>query len=325
MSRATVLLFISSGVAALAAGVVIIGDIGPARTLPEPARADARLAQGGAATGTGSAAQEPCQVRFSARPLPTDIAESSGLARGIDRTDVFWTHNDAGGRPELFGVDENGTLRQRVQVRGARLVDWEDIASAPCDGESCLYIADTGNNDGERSTVTVYRIVEPGPGATTAPATPITARYPQGSPDAEALFAHDGRLYLVTKGRRAPVRLYRFPASSQASGAPGVLELVSELAPEPGSERNMVTGASASPDGQWVAIRTYRVLLVYPAAGLLSGGAPQPVRYDLARLREAQGEGVALGSEGEVWLTTEAGGGAGPSLSGLSCTLTGTG
>ena len=266
-----------------------------------------------------------CDVVTGGIALPDQVPESSGLARSSRRPDRFWTHNDAGGNRELFAIDEGGALRGRIRVGGARVVDWEDIAAAPCNGGSCLYIGDIGDNDGDRSGITVYRIAEPTAGTTTAAATAIHARYPQGSPDAEALFAHQGRLYLVTKGRRSPIRLYRFPEGGSSGATAGTLELITELAPEPESERDMVTAAGASPDGQWVGIRTYRTLLIYPAAELLSGQVPQPIRHDLSELREPQGEAVALGPAGEVWLTTESDGGQDPAISGLTCNLESSG
>lgn len=328
MSRANLLLFTSSGIAAIAAAVVVLADLGP-EPVPEAAMAAATPAAAASPATSRSdsataATQEPrvsCQIRFARRPLPAEIRESSGLARGMDRPDLFWTHNDAGGNPELFAIDENGGLQGRLRVNRARVVDWEDIASGPCDGGSCLYIGDIGDNDGDRSGITVYRIAEPTAGSTTADATPIHARYPSGSPDAEALFTHQGRLYLVTKGRRGPIRLYRFPESAASGGDPGTLQLVTELAPEPESEADMVTAAGASPDGRWVGIRTYSTLLIYPAAELLTGEVPQPIRQDLSGLREAQGEALALGSAGEVWTTTESDGGQAPAISSLTCTL----
>lgn len=64
----------------------------------------------------------------------------------------------------------------------------------------------------------MYRVIEPeGGSATTATAEPLHARYPDGARDSEALFIDAaGMMYVVTKGRRGPIMLYRWPF-----GAPG--------------------------------------------------------------------------------------------------------
>ena len=48
-----------------------------------------------------------------------------------------------------------------MSITGARVEDWEALASAPCGKGSCLYVADIGDNDGKRSDITIYRVPEP--------------------------------------------------------------------------------------------------------------------------------------------------------------------
>ena len=83
---------------------------------------------------------------------------------------------------------------------------------APCAGDSCLYIADTGNGGGtQRNDVVIYRTREPGVSDTkSAPVEIYNAAYPADEDhEAEALFVADGQLYLVTKGH--PSLVFRFP------------------------------------------------------------------------------------------------------------------
>lgn len=275
-------------------------------------------------TRLASASDQPqaCEVVTAGAVLPEDVRESSGLARGA-RGDVFWTHNDAGNDPVLYAIDETGSLRDRVRVTGASLVDWEDIESAPCADGRCLLVADIGDNDGDRDSITIYQVAEPAAGAVeSAPATALHARYPDGPRDAESLFADDaGNLYIVTKGRRGAVALYRYPAPFRA-GETVTLERVRELFPEPRHEDDMVTSATSSPDRRWVAIRSYRTLYIYPTDALVGGADVQPVTFDLASLGEAQGESVVLGDDGTVWLSSEAENrNERPSWSRLRCTL----
>jgi hypothetical protein len=351
-----------------------------------------------------------CSIAAGARPLPRDVRESSGLARSARDPSLFWTHNDAGHGPALFAIGGDGRLLGRVIIGGARAVDWEDIEAAPCDDASCLWIADIGDNDADRSHITVYRVRESAahavlgstqagahagsaqagaqPGGAQAdgaaapaggaaarapvgwdtvfdevPAEAFHARYPDGAQDAEALFAHrSGDLYIVTKGRHGDIVLFRWPApASVRSGAAvtpapasarpavAVLERVRVLLPAPGSAADRVTAASATPDGRWVAVRTYRTLYLYRTEELIGAAAsaghaasdgaaasaghaasdgaaassgPRPLAFDLTPLGEPQGEGLAIADDGTVWLTSEAGGpGRLPSWSRLQCVL----
>lgn len=248
-----------------------------------------------------------CTVETTGTTLPDAVRETSGLARSGRDGGLFWTHNDAGNGPELFAIDAAGQLVAQVTVPGAEATDWEDIESGPCEDGTCLYIGDIGDNDGERERITIYRVPEPARGATeTAPAVPLHARYPDGPRDAESLFRlPSGELFIVTKGRREPVAVYRYPLPERP-GETVTLERVRELFPQAAENDDRVTAATASPDGRWVGIRSYRRLYLYPAAELVGGGAASPAEVDLEPVGHGQGEALIVTDEGEVWLSSEA-------------------
>jgi len=131
----------------------------------------------------------------------------------------------------------------------------------------------------------------------------------------------DGDLYVVTKGRRNDIALYRYP-SPQRPDAVVDLERVRELFPEPENDDDRVTAATSTPDGRWVGVRTYRELLIYDARRLVSGDRASPTTIDLAPLFEGQGEGLAMADDGTVWLSSEAPNRrSAASLSRLECSL----
>lgn len=269
----------------------------------------------------GSVSEDGCQVVERSLPLPEQVDESSGLVESRIRPGVFWTHNDSGGDPVLYAVDGAGRLLGTTTVTGAEAVDWEDIAAGPCPTGTCLYIGDTGDNDAQRSYVEVYRVPEPVPGAlATAPAERIRLRYPNGPRDSEALFVlPDGNLYLVTKGRRNPVELYR-AAGPLRGGSEVVLQRVSGLSSAEPGRINQVTGAASTPDGSRVAVRTYTGLYVFRTSDLLSGDEPAAERVDLTPLAEPQGEAVEIRDDGTVFLTSESPGKGEPAtMARLSC------
>jgi hypothetical protein len=261
----------------------------------------------------------PCSTAVMIARLP-DVHEASGLALSRRSPDLLWTHNDSG-QPVLYALGTDGKLRGRVRVTGAQLDNWEDIASGSCPDGPCLYIADIGDNEQSRRSITVYRVPEPAPtDAATKPAVAMHATYPEGPQDAESLFIDpNGSLYLVTKGEGSPISIYRFPAWSP--GTTVQLERVATLAAK-ANKKQRVTDADATPDGKWVALRTLETVEFHRGAALLAGKVDAEFEVAVAKLGEPQGEGVAVTSEGTVYLAGEAGDGVhGGTLARLSCKL----
>jgi len=119
--------------------------------------------------------------------------------------------------------------------------------------------------------------------------------------------------------------VYRYPAP-QRPGETVTLERVRELFPKPNRNSDRVTGAGASPNGQWVAIRTHDNLYLYRARELLArSGTAKPTVVDLKPLKQPQGEAVALADDGTLWLGTEAANKKeSSSWARMQCTLPGT-
>ena len=269
---------------------------------------------------------QACQIVRANIPLSRDVRETSGLVLSRQSPGLFWTHNDSGNEPHLFLLDSAGTLRGRVRVIGIEPRDWEDLATGPCDAGTCLFIGDIGDNPERRDSISIYVVPEPVPtDSVTTAVTRYNVRYPDRAQDAEAMFVvPTGDIYLVTKGRRDSVALYRLPKHAQVPDTLVTLEKVRSLWPRPSRGFDRVTGATTSRDGARVAIRSYGAIYLFATDSLLRNGAPL-VTYDLRPLRERQGEGIALGDNGQVWLTSEGkGGGAVPALSQLTCALPAT-
>jgi hypothetical protein len=275
-----------------------------------------------AADSTAPAATFACRVDTAGIALPAAVHESSGLALNAGG-DALWTHNDSG-EPLLHLVGTDGTARGEVRVAGATLTDWEDVAAGPCPGGGrCLYVADIGDNQASRARITVYRVPEPAPGdAQTRPAEALTAEYPDGPHDAEALFVlPDGGVHVVTKGETGHVAVYRLPRTARP-GTAARMERIAELSGGDVKRGERVTGAASSPDGHWVVLRTLNALSFYRAGDLASGRLGQPFTYDVKPLKEKQGEAVEFGADGTLYLSSEGGKKEDPAtLSHLTCTL----
>jgi hypothetical protein len=264
-----------------------------------------------AGCGMWSAAGPGCGVTEEASPFPEALKESSGVAPSLVQPGVFWTHSDDSGEALLWRVDALGNVIAQVQLEGVNVFDTEDMASAKCGDESCLYLADTGDNYDERDSLVVYRVVEPAGGVRILSPQRVPLRLPDGPRDIEAIFVlPDEQLFLVTKGREKPVSVYRYPGALRPDSLVTLVH-VQELSENPRALPRQVTGASASPDGSVIVIRTYETLLFYRWDGAqlvpLENGT-----VNLRSLRESQGEGVGIGADGLVVLTSEGGPSGGP-------------
>ncbi len=245
-------------------------------------------------------ADSVCRQVGAANFLPA-VPEASGVAFAGG---VLWTHNDSDA-PALYSIDGSGRARA-VAVGGADVVDWEDLVTAPCSvfsgvaaGETCLYIADIGDNQESRDRITVYVVPVPAPGTTsTRVSSTIHVRYPDGAHDAEALLITTSGTFIITKD--LPARVYRLTPASDPGRAP-TLTFSRTL-----NETVRITGAAASSDGRWVALRSNRMLLLYTVDDFLNGR--NPTRVDLSSVKEPQGEGVTFGTAGDLYLASEGGG-----------------
>lgn len=280
------------------------------------------VAQAREGSGGVRAAAPECRIVGRPQPIRADVSESSGIAVSGRTEGLYWTHNDSG-EPRIFAVGPDGAALGQVRIAGATVEDWEDIASAPCEGGHCLYIADIGDNRAKRDSITVYRVPEPAPGETeTRVAEAFHARYPGGPQDAEALLVTPaGEMYVVTKGETGPVALYRFPAAA-APGSAVTLEPVHQFTEKKVDREARVTGGAISPDGRWAAVRTLNALSLEPLDDFVAGRSDLLHHMDLSALGEPQGEAVAFDRDGGVVLTSEAGSVLGPaSLTRLQCNL----
>lgn len=190
--------------------------------------------------------------------LPSVADESSGLANGT-KAGTYWTHNDSGGKPELYEIDEKGKLLSTRQVANAKNTDWEDLAE---DRDGNLYIGDFGNNGNKRQDLNIYKVSDTGDN----PAK-ITFRYQNQTAfpppenemnyDCEAFFHSGNHLYLFSKNRsKSHNKVFLYQMSDQ----PGNYTLTPSDSIEINSQ---VTSADISPDGKTFVLLTYGKILLF--------------------------------------------------------------
>ncbi len=238
------------------------------------------------------------------------IVEASGLVASAVHDGVFYVHNDSGDSARFFAVGAMGEDLGTFDVSGASAIDWEDIALGPCSDpqKSCVYLGDIGDNGVKRSSVTIYRVIEPdtlAAGNHTVSAESFTFTYDDGPHNAETLLVHPktGVVTIVTKAGGGSAT-YELPMPLTTSGM-----VARHVADVPIDETlPLVTGGDVSHDGTGVLLRTYEALYYFTLADGASVAAAlgaKPCSVPVAT--EKQGEAVAWLRSGKGWVTTSEG------------------
>lgn len=240
----------------------------------------------------GSTGIDNCQYSSESKSpdfiadLDDKVDETSGLASSYNH---LITHNDRGGKNELYVIDLNGEVVSTITVNSAINFDWEDLA----ENDSLIFIGDFGNNNGERNIFSIY-IVEKNqldvsrPSSVVSALAPIQYTYPEqgviapGSQhnfDCEAMIYYNNALYVFTKHRLDDnTVLYKIPTSSGIHQA----ELIDSF-----HAGVRITGADISKDGETVVLIGYQKsgnCVLWKLNGFVDSGnflSGQKYRYDL--------------------------------------------
>lgn len=238
----------------------------------------------GPAVAGGVVAGEGPGHRTLFRFTDRSITESSGL---VDAGSVVYTMNDSGAGPVLYAVDpRTGDTTATTTYSSSDVEDVEALAPAP---GGAVWVGDIGDNLTRRDEVWLYRVT---PGQPDAPR--FALNYPGPARDAETLLAHPvtGRLFVVSKSVFGGV-VFAAPRSLE----PGRSHRLRRFAQVPG----LVTDGAFFPDGRHVLLRGYGTAAVYTFPGFALRG-----RFTLPPQR--QGEGVSIGADGRILLSSEGGG-----------------
>lgn len=236
---------------------------------------------------TAAAAPDP-GVTEVCRFTDDRFTEISGLARSLRHPGVLWLHNDSGGGPYLYAVDER-TCRTLATIRiaGIPARDMEAIAtSRDRQGNAVIWVGDIGDNRDSWPYVRLHRILEPAQLVDqTVPATTFRFTYPDGPHNAEALLAWKGRIWVVTK-QLAHGGLYSVPL--RRSGIATAVRLR--------EEGGMVTDGAVSPDGSRYVLRDYVNARIWDGLppGRPTGEFPLPF--------QVQGEAITWTADGAALL-----------------------
>ncbi len=184
---------------------------------------------------------------------------------------TVWIVEDGGNKDELYKVDFKGNILKSLKMKNGDNDDWEDLTK---DRLGNVYIADFGNNNNSRKNLTIYKVpnpeIEPGD---KIDAEKIEFNYPEQKEfppkkserffDAEALFHHGNKLFIVTKNRSNP-----FTGKAYIYSVPDVkgkydATLLSEINLCSDWKTCQITGIDISPSGKKIIALTYGKLFIF--------------------------------------------------------------
>jgi hypothetical protein len=239
----------------------------------------------------------------------TKLDEVSGIAASRLNKDLYYVHNDSGGKSEIYVLNKKGKTVCTISLPGITNRDWEDIAVGPGPkrGANYIYIGEIGDNGAQHKNVCLYRFREPvldiKSGKKLKPVT-VTAVdslgfvFADGAKDCETVMLDPvkGDVYLVSK-REATVGVYQIKAPLDPKNLNTATRLLSLDFP-------LAVSGDISPQGDKVLIKTYGTIycwLVNPGQSIAEALSRPATK--LTYEPEPQGEAVCFSSNGKRYLT----------------------
>lgn len=215
------------------------------------------------------------------------VDQSFGMAKAYKYEGIYWTVNDSGANPRVFGVDTTGKVRMALSFKA----EVRDIEAIAVDRDGTIYIADIGDNKATRDMIEIYTIPEPDQlgDADNVPYHRYDFTYPDGAHDAETLLVEPetNQLFIVTKSTKGGA-IYAAPPSPSREGTNKLTKLA---AAPPGN----FTDGTFLPDGQRVVLRTHT------GVSTIAWGET-PTLAASANVSSAQGESIAVGQANDTVL-----------------------
>jgi hypothetical protein len=234
--------------------------------------------------GAASAAEEE-KEDIVATITDRRVPESSGLVQSTTDPALAYTVNDSGNLSVVYVIElATGELVGSAALRDVELVDAEALAVGADDR---LYVADIGDNNDSRPTVSLYAVAQPGRGDRTVDAVRHRVRYTDKPHNAEALVSDvlDGSFYILGKSLLG-ADVYRL-GPLRASGVTPASPLDDVRVPP------LVTDADVAPLRGGVVARTYTDAYVLALPGW-------EVLDTLELPQQRQGETLAIIDGGPV-------------------------
>jgi hypothetical protein len=237
------------------------------------------------------------------------LDEVSGIVASRINLDVYYVHNDSGGKPEVYALNSKGKIIAILNLEGITNRDWEDIAIGPGPdaNSSYIYVGEIGDNNAQYDELMLYRFKEPKLNKVPKKArTPITITdietirfvFADGAKDCETLFldSANGDVYLLSK-REYKVGVYQIKSplnTSEVNVASRLLTLDFPLA----------VAGDITPARDMIIIKNYENIFLWKVAkGESIIDAMSKPYQELPYTVEPQGEAICFSIKGDSYLT----------------------
>jgi hypothetical protein len=238
-----------------------------------------------------------------------DVTESSGLALSNRQSLRFWTHNDSGGKSIIYAFDSTGKPTGKCRLRSVGAKDWEDMCSFLDGAVPRLLIADCGDNQAKRQSVSLYLLDEPDPDKDTETRNvlEISVSYPDGPRDCEAVGVdtQNRQVVLIAKSRFLSAGIYVVPLPPRQDERADPIAVTAQRVgtlPMP-----MITAMDVDPVSGDIWVVNYFQAYCFSCAD-----RTESIRQRMSRTPRAhelphwkQIEAVAVQHAAAVWVTTE--------------------
>ena len=229
--------------------------------------------------------------------LPPMLSETSGLFCADDHV---LSINDSGNAPAVFEVSYSGKLKQTITLPIINN-DWEAVSA----DSDYFYVADIGNNKGQREQVAVYKVNQ----QNVKDIETLSIKYAANNVNSNIPYAHDfdaeamvkkgNELLLFSKSWSSGItHVYRINEGESLqvltpfaaiSGLPGVVTGVDY---DSGKQQYVIVGYKSDPFGNFAAFigevsQDFTLTSIWPLEGY------------------KQVEGVCVDKRGNYWFTEE--------------------
>ncbi len=248
------------------------------------------------------------------------LKEISGIAVSRIHKNILYVHNDSGDTSRFFAIDPNGNLKTTFYFKAdpanptENVTDCEDIAvgPGPAKGKSYIYLGDIGDNHSNRSSLAIYRFLEPAVTGNISrqfiKSETLNLKYPDGKHDAETLMVDpvEKLFYIITK-REDSVGVYTAPLNASFTDTI-TLQKKCRIHFTGLPLFKWITAGDISADGSKILVKSYQKVYYW------NRKKDEPVWKALQRKPvempytvEKQGEAIGFTPDGKNYYTTSEG------------------
>lgn len=243
------------------------------------------------------------------------LKEVSGLACSRQTPGFLWAHGDENASSsdrKIIAIQPSGTLAMTVNLTTPNTDrdDWEDICTGVYNNTNYVFVGAIGDNNLQfNDQYYIYYFEEPAISSGTINITINTIRfgYPDNSAHNTETLMYDNveQMFYIADKVDGVCHLYSLPFRTDYGT--GLQRLTDVCALGSGSKFKQANGGDITPDGQWMAVKSEKYILLWERQGSesLSATALRRPLQVAAYETEEQGESLAWLNDSVFYTTSD--------------------